>query len=417
MPYSMFRFLKNLVHTFLAWCSALIFRFPGRSMTVIGITGTDGKTTTTHCIYHILQSCGKKVSMVSSVEAIIAGKRYDTGFHVTTPGAWSLQRFMRKARNAGSEYFVLEVTSHALDQGRVVGASVNIAVVTNISHEHLDYHGSLENYWGAKAKLLRGAATSILNLDDPNVEFLLKRAKKKVVTFSLEKEANVTTKTLDIHPKILGEFNIANCLAAATVGLQIGIDRECIETAITTFTGIPGRMEEVQTKKPFRAIIDFAHKPNALRNALLAARRLTDKKVIVVFGCAGLRDRLKRPMMGEIAAELADCIVLTAEDPRTEDVRNIIDQIAQGCLKKNAVEAKKSDTRLVEKIKKEKNKTYFWRIPDRQEAINFSLRKLASAGDVVMLLGKGHEQSMCWGKTEYPWDEKQAVRKALYDSV
>lgn len=355
--------------------------------------------------------------MVSGIEAIISGKGYDTGFHVTTPGSWSLQRFMRRAKSAGSDYFVVEVTSHALDQGRVLGASVDIAVVTNMSHEHLDYHGNLENYWGAKAKLLRGATTSILNLDDPNVEFLRKRAKRKTVTFSLEKEADVTAKTIGLHPKILGAFNASNCLAAATVGLQLGIDTRCIERAIATFDGIPGRMEEIKAKKPFRIIIDFAHKPNALRNALSAARDFTEKKVIVVFGCAGLRDRLKRPMMGEIAAELADHIVLTAEDPRTEDVRDIIDQIAVGCLKKNASEAKKSDKRFVDRIGNETGKKYFWRIPDRQEAINFAIRKLASPGDLVMLLGKGHEQSMCWGKTEYPWDEKLAVRKALYDSV
>lgn len=413
----MFRFLKNIGHTIAAWFAVCAFRFPGRSMTVIGVTGTDGKTTTTHCIYHILKSCGKKVSMVSSVEAIIDGVRYDTGFHVTTPGAWSLQRFMRKARNAGSEYFVVEVTSHALDQGRTIGASVDIAVITNISHEHLDYHGTLHKYWSAKARLLRQAAINILNLDDPNVEFLQKRAKGKIVTFSLDKDADVTGKTVRLKPKILGAFNLSNCLAAAAVGLQVGIDVRCIEDAIASFDGIPGRMEEVKTKRAFRVIVDFAHKPNALKHALISARQLADNRVIVVFGCAGLRDRLKRPMMGEIAAELADHSVLTAEDPRTEDVRNIIDQIAQGCLKNGAKEGKKSDTRLIEKIKKEKRASYFWRVPDRQEAINFAIRKLASDGDVVMLLGKGHEQSMCWGKTEYPWDEKQAARKALYDAV
>lgn len=417
MPYSMFRFVKNLTHKFLAWCCALIFRFPGRSMTVIGVTGTDGKTTTTHCIYHILKSCGKNVSMVSSVEAIISGKRHDTGFHVTTPGSWSLQRFMRRAKSAGSDYFVVEVTSHALDQGRVVGASVDIAVVTNMSHEHLDYHGSLENYWGAKARLIKHAAVSILNLDDPNVEFLRKRAKRKIVTFSLEKDADITEKTISLHPKILGTFNRSNCLAASAVGLQLGIDTGCIQQAIATFEGIAGRMEEIKTKKPFRIIIDFAHKPNALRNALSAARNFTEKKTIVVFGCAGLRDHLKRPMMGEIAAELADHIVLTAEDPRTEDVRDIIDQIAAGCLKKNVSEAKKSDKQFIDRIGSKTGQKYFWRIPDRQEAINFAIRRLASPGDVVMLLGKGHEQSMCWGKTEYPWDEKLAVRKALYDTV
>lgn len=380
---------------------------------MIGITGTDGKSTTTHLLYHILKICGIPVSMVSTVEARIGDTVADTGQHVTTPSPWNLQRFMRQAVTSGSTHFILEVTSHGLDQGRVIGTSIDIAAITNISHEHIDYHRTYAKYRDAKAKIFRGVRWSILNKDDDNFDYLEKKASGTMVTISRNGPADITADMLPLKPKIMGDFNLLNCLTAAAIARLVDIPDACITKAIAQFTGLPGRMEELPTDKPFRVIIDFAHKPNAMEHALASARNMTRGKVIVVFGCAGLRDHVKRPTMGEIAARFADYTVLTAEDPRTEDVRDIIDQISLGCDNGGAEEAKRT-TRIPAKGS---TKKYYWRIPDRQEAINFAIRKLAEPGDIVMLLGKGHETSMCWGKTEYPWNEKEAARKALYDTV
>lgn len=407
----MLRFWKNLYHLLEALIACLRFGFPGRKMTVIGITGTDGKTTTSHLIYHILKTAGKRVSLVSSIEAIINGKTYDTGFHVTTPSSWQLQRLMREAGKGGSEYFVLEVTSHALDQHRIFGASIDIGLINNVSHEHIDYHKTLDHYRIAKAKILKGVKFSVLNKDDQNYDFLKTRANGQLVTFSLQKEADYSQNILQLKPKVYGRFNLQNSIAAATVASILQIGPTTIRRAIANFAGIPGRMEEVINDKKFKIFIDFAHKPNALEQVLKAARELTKRKLIVVFGCAGLRDKLKRPMMGEIAGKLADYAIFTAEDPRTEDVRNITNEIILGCLKTSMKEVnKKEDFQKYHSP----TKKYFWRIPDRQEAINFCIRKLGQKGDLILVCGKGHEKSMCYGKIEYPWDEKQAILKALY---
>lgn len=410
----MIRFFKNFLHLFTAGLASIYYRFPARQILVIGVTGTSGKTTTAHLIYEILKNAGKKVSLVSTIEAVINNTSYDTGFHVTTPSPWALQKFIRKAVDGKSKYFVLEVTSHALDQARVFGTSIDIGVITNISHEHLDYHKTLKNYTMTKAKILRGVKYSVINRDDSSFPFLLKKADGKVVTFATDSEADYSQEKFNLKPSIPGKFNLQNCLAATAVASILQIDKDTIAKSIAKFKGIAGRMEKVDAKGQFDIYIDFAHKPDALKHALLTARDETENKLIVIFGCAGLRDRLKRPMMGEIAAKLADFTILTAEDPRTEDVRDIIGQIADGCLKGGADEENKKDKSL-RGLKKEKK--YFWRIPDRQEAINFAVRNLAGKGDLILICGKGHEKSMCYGKVEYPWDEKQAIQKAIYGKV
>lgn len=383
-------------------------------MTVIGITGTDGKTTTSHLIYHILKNAGKKVSLISTVEAYINGKKYDTGFHVTTPSPWELQRFMSYAQKGGSQYFVLETTSHALDQYRVWGSSIDIGLINNVSHEHLDYHRTLDKYRNAKAKILSGVKYSVLNKDDASYEFLKNKAQGRLVTFSLGKGADITQEELKLRPSIIGEYNLRNCVAAVSVGKILHIDDDTLRKAVASFDLVPGRMEEVDLKKPYRVFIDFAHKPNALEEVLKTARTLTKRKLIVIFGCAGLRDRIKRPVMGQISGRLADYTILTAEDPRTEDVRSIINEISKGCTREKIKEANKRNFNSAVLDDKQK---YYWKIADRQEAINFGIKKLAQKGDLVIVCGKGHEKSMCWGKTEYPWDEKQAILKAAYGKI
>lgn len=384
-------------------------------MIVIGVTGTSGKTTTASMIYHVLKSAGKKVSAITTVSAVINGVNFDTGFHVTSPSPFALQKYFFQAYKGGCKYFVLEVTSHALDQHRILGTNVRIAVITNISHEHLDYHKTLEKYRDAKANILKGAEYAVLNADDASFDFLKNKTSAKIISYGIDKKADINLNNFPVKSRFIGKFQQYNFLAAAAVANLLKIDKRKIISAITSYPGIKGRWEELSIHKPFRVIIDFAHKPNALEEVLKAVRTITRRKLIVIFGCAGLRDKLKRPMMGKIAATLSDYVILTAEDPRTEDVRDIISEIAQGCPSGLITEADKKNKNL--KLLENNEKKYYWKIPDRQEAINFSVRRLARKGDVILLCGKGHEKSMCYGKIEYPWDEIKAVEKAINDTV
>jgi UDP-N-acetylmuramoyl-L-alanyl-D-glutamate--2,6-diaminopimelate ligase len=361
----MFQKLKNIYHLFQAILANVLYGFPSRKLKVIGITGTDGKTTTTHLIAHILKTVGKKVSFVSSIYASIGGKESDIGFHVTTPSSFALQRLLKQSVNNHDEYFVLETTSHALDQNRVWGINYEVGIITNITHEHLDYHKNYEEYTKTKLKLLEMAKVGIKNTD-------------KIANI-VEQIPNLTL------------FNKHNYSSAYMVCKRLGISDKGILKAMKTFELPKGRLDLVYDKD-FKVIIDFAHTPNALLQLLLAVRKLFLKKgrrLIHVFGSAGLRDFTKRPLMGEASAKYSDDIFITEEDYRTEDLKKICEQIGSGI----------------------KNKNYKI-ILDRQTAINEAI-KIAKAGDVVVLTGKAHEKSLCRGKTEEPWDEYAAVKKAL----
>ncbi len=384
--------VNNFYHLPKALLAVALNQYPASDMTVIGVTGTDGKTSTTNLIYHILKSAGFKVSMISTIKAVIGDKEYDTGLHVTNPDPFMLQKLLNEAKENGSKYAVLEVTSHGLAQYRNIGANISIGVITNISHEHLDYHKTMHNYIATKAKILKGVKYSVLNRDDKNFMTLKNHSCGRLFTFGVKKQADFTPKTFSFKTRLPGLYNKYNCLAAIAVARILGVEDEQIRKAVLSFKGIPGRMEEVKNKKGFRVFIDFAHKPNALENILLTSRKMTKGRVIAVFGAAGLRDRTKRPIMGEIAGRLADISVLTAEDPRTENVNRIINQISRGVQKTNGK---------------------LYKIPDRRKAINYAIKKLAKKGDLLLFLGKGHEKSMCFGKTEYPWDEKEEIIKAL----
>lgn len=406
----MWQTLKNLYHLLLAACASLFYRYPAKNLKVIGVTGTDGKTTTAHLIYHLLKSAGKKVFLISSVKAVISGKEYETGFHVTTPDPWEVQKYLRRAMDGGAEYVVLEVTSHALDQNRVVFCHFLVGVLTNITHEHLDYHRTWENYVAAKIKLFKMAKIAVINRDDASyqcIESLIQ--KDKVVTYGIKKRADFTPQSFPFKTKLLGEFNRYNALAAIACIKSLGVEEDLIRKALLSFAPPVGRLETV-VEKPFRVMVDFAHTPNALEKALKTVRSLTKGKIVVVFGCAGLRDFQKRPLMGEISTQYADISILTAEDPRTEDVNEIIEQISQGCLRGGA---KEITVNHFEDLFPYRGKPYFFRIPDRQEAINFAIQKLAKRGDLVIICGKGHERSMCFGKKEFPWSDHEVVKKAF----
>lgn len=409
--------------------AAAFYAFPARKLTVIGVTGTDGKTTTTNLIYQILLAAGIKAGMVSTVNAVIGDQVLDTGFHVTTPESPDVQRYLSQMVDAGLSHVVLEATSHGLSQHRVDACEFDLAVVTNITHEHLDYHGSYVEYRAAKSRLFTmlnqtvnkiqgNPRAAILNFDDSSYRFLanLTESLPKVRTISYSSLSPEMVRAEDIievssglhfeavssdyrflvSSKLTGLYNVSNCLAAIAATVNgLGIPWEHAQRGIENLQGIPGRMERIDLGQGFIAIVDFAHTPNALRVSLEAARKMTHGRVISVFGSAGLRDRAKRRMMAETSIRLADVTVLTAEDPRTESLEGILSEMAAGAVSQGGVEG-----------------VTFWKIPDRGDAICFAASQ-AEPGDVVIACGKGHEQSMCFGTTEYLWDDRIAMRAAL----
>ena len=438
----------------LTWIAASFYDWPGRKLTVIGVTGTDGKTTTTNLIYQVLLAAGLRAGMISTVNAVIGDEVLDTGFHVTTPDAHDVQRYLAKMVEAGLTHVVLETTSHGWAQYRVDACEFDIGVVTNITHEHMDEHGSYENYRAAKARLFSSLEITsekpqgnprlgVINRDDvKSFDFLnnlIHRTASLVevrkLNYGLSEDADVravdvnyspsgihfTAKSRDfdipVSSKLVGAFNISNCLAALTATVYgLKISQDVAARGIAALEGIPGRMERIDMGQNFTAIVDFAHTPNALKVSLEAARDMltteniesTEKnkkdsmhsmenkpRVIAVFGSAGLRDKAKRRIMAEISAEQADLTVLTAEDPRTESLDEILEEMADGARSRGGREGET-----------------FWRVPDRGEAIRFALR-LAREGDIVLSCGKGHEQSMCFGAREHLWDDRAAMRAAL----
>ena len=408
-----------------ALLSAAYFNFPARRMLIVGVTGTDGKTTTSTLIHSILSAHGLRTALISTIAARIDDQEMDTGFHTTTPEAFDLQRYLAEMEQAQCQAVVLETTSHALDQERVAYIDYDVAVVTNVTHEHLDWHGSWENYMQAKARLFRALETSqrkpdipkiaVLNLADKSYPFLREISSDEAFTYALDPSAGAMFTARDISVSrdgtsfrlvtpagevdaqiaLLGTYNVANALAASAAGLALGASLEEIARGLAAVKRIKGRMEFVY-RGEFDVVVDFAHTPNALAETIKVSRALVGDtgRVIVVFGSAGLRDVQKRRLMGAIAAD-ADVAVVTAEDPRTEDVNAIIAKIAAALIEKGRHEG-----------------TDFLRVPDRAEAIDTAIG-LARKGDLIVCCGKAHERSMAYGTVETPWDEFAAIEAAL----
>ena len=411
--------VKNIYHLFQAAVATVIYGFPSRNIKIIGVTGTDGKTTTVSLLYHILKSAGYKVSMISTVNAIVGEARFDTGFHVTTPSPFEIQKFLRMMVKAGSEYAVLEITSHSLDQNRVAFVNFAEAIITNVTNEHLDYHGSYDKYLRSKAKILNAVKYRILNADDESfkklsslgsgkmlsvgtkegVDFLAKDVKstQNRLDFNIQtKYKDVETQSVSVSTPLRGEFNVQNILLAVACAKTLDVVDKEITKALKDFPGVEGRMENIDEGQKFQVIVDFAHTPNSLEKALKSLKNITRNKLICVFGSAGERDIGKRPEMGRVAADGCDITILTGEDPRHESVGAIINQIAFGVEQKGGV----------------LNQNY-WKIPDRSRAIEKAIGLLANDGDTVAIFGKGHEKSMSIDGVEYPWSDQMAARNSL----
>ena len=420
----------------LAHLSAAWHGYPSRKLTMVGVTGTDGKTTTCNLIHSILTAAGRKSGLVTTVNAVMGERIMDTGLHTTTPDAPDVQRYLAEMVTAEMDSAVLEVTSHGLQQHRVTACDFDVAVVTNVTHEHLDIHGSLKGYQKAKAMLFQHLAASarkpgvpkvaVLNADDDSYRYLSRIPADRQLAYGIESRCKAGTDVIasDVRPSVadsrfkvrldsgqavqaaevefelrtmlVGEFNMYNILAATSAALALRVPVQAIQQGVWDVKGVIGRMERMDEGQDFMVLIDFAHTPNSLERALETARTLTQGRVIVVFGCAGLRDVEKRSWMGEIAGHLADVSILTAEDPRTESLEAILDEMIQGIERAGAVEGQ----------------SYF-RVPDRAEAIQFAV-DLAEPGDLVIACGKGHERSMCYDTVEMPWNEHEALRSALH---
>jgi UDP-N-acetylmuramoyl-L-alanyl-D-glutamate--2,6-diaminopimelate ligase len=425
-----------------AWaCACAIWEgFPSRDLTLIGVTGTDGKTTTVSLIHAILSASGIKAGLISTVKALIpspdwesgpltglskAWEDVETGLHTTTPDPPGIQRYLREMVERGATHAVVEVTSHGLAQRRIAGCDFDVAVVTNITHEHLDFHGSMHAYRQAKASLFKSLEDSfpkpgvpkisVLNRDDDSYHDLDAHQADRKITYSVRRAADVTAEDVElgrdrsrfnlcgptgcvrVETSLVGAYNVPNVLAAASVGVGLGVPLGAIAEGVGCVREVPGRMERVDEGQSFLAIVDFAHTPNALREALSAARGMIDegRRLLVVFGSAGLRDREKRRLMGHIAGDLADVVIVTAEDPRTESLEAIMAESAEAAQ----AEGKRRGRDL-------------FLLADRGEAI-LRACEMARPGDAVIACGKGHEQSMCFGTTEYPWDDRKAMRLAL----
>lgn len=399
------RKFKNKAHKALAVIFNVYYGKPSKSLKVIGVTGTDGKTTTSHLIYHILRKGGFKVALISTLGAYIDGESFETGFHVTTPSSQKIQKYILMAKNKGCTHLVLEVTSHALDQNRVWGIDFFIGVLTNITPEHLDYHKNFEEYVHTKLRLLKNSRITVVNSSGDWFDYVEKFVKGELRTYSLHKvvDGDLTLDNIPfkIKTNLVGEFNLENILAAIVVARLLKIKDNLIAKAIESYRAPTGRQQEIINSNGIKIIIDFAHTPNSFKRILPEFKKTTEGLMIHVFGAAGERDNAKRIEMGKIASEYDDIIILTSEDPRSEKVTNINKQIREGIP-----ESFDESIGASEKLKK------LYEIEDREKAIAFAV-SLAAKNDTVIITGKGHERSMNYGGKEIAWSDEEVVKKYI----
>ncbi len=386
---------------------------PSKELEVIGITGTDGKTTTSFLAVELLRAGGRRPGLIGTVAADIGDERLPNEDRNTTPESLELQELLARMVEAGNESVVMEATSHGLALERTRNCRFDVGVVTSVTSEHLEFHGSLEAYRRAKARLVEEAPLAILNTDDDAYAFFRERARDRVLTYGIDAVADLRATELvadaagsrftlvapdwrgEVTTPMPGRFNVSNALAALAVAHAEGVAWPVAVDALARTMGVPGRMERVDAGQPFAVVVDYAHTADSLGKVLRMLRPVTRGRLIAVFGSAGERDPTKRPAMGRVSAELADVTVVTDEDPRLEDPRAINEAIADGARSAGGVDG---ESLLV--------------IDDRREAIARAMA-MAREGDVVLLAGKGHETSIFYGADKLPWDDREVARDAL----
>jgi UDP-N-acetylmuramoyl-L-alanyl-D-glutamate--2,6-diaminopimelate ligase len=411
--------LRLFYHKVKAIMAALWYRFPAESMTVIAVTGTNGKTTTCHLITDILREAGHKVGMITTADFRIDHEVVVNEYKMTTLSPFVFQQLLRRMVDRGCAYAVVEVTSHAMDQSRLWGVNVDVALLTNISHDHLDYHGDIPSYIEAKGKLFNllnharrkpnVPKISILNGDDPAVDYFQQFVADRTYIYGLKKGSfqasnlemtqngtkflfKIPNHEFEIQLPLPGRFNVENALAAATVGVVLQLNLNVIERALKDAKSVPGRLERIDEGQGYAIVVDYAHAPDSLEKLLSMFRELTPQRLIVVFGATGDRDRSKRPIMGQIVDRYADVVVLTDDDPYTEDRLEILEQVAKGIPRQEGAG--------------------FWQIPERHQAIRLALA-MARSGDTVIIAGKGCEPFQVVGTEKIPSDDREIVRNFL----
>lgn len=394
----------------LALLADKFYKHPSKSLTMVGVTGTNGKTTTTHLIAAIWRKLGIRPGVIGTIHNLIGEKVLPV--NNTTPESLDLQKILAQMVEEGVQGVAMEVSSHALALNRVAGVEYDMAVFTNITQDHLDFHGTMEEYLAAKSKLFtKGIRYAVINADDPAAEQLKQVSQGKVYTYGIDQPCDIQAKDIivsakgvsftacgpwgehHLNLKLTGRFNVYNALAAYTAGMALGASGELVKAALEEVPGVAGRFELVDQGQDFAVVVDYAHTPDGLENILTTARQITSGRLITVFGCGGDRDRTKRPIMGEIAARYSDIPVVTSDNPRTEEPEKIIEDVLEG----------------VNKISSPEN---YLVICDRREAINRAI-ELAQKGDVVVIAGKGHEDYQIIGDTKYPFDDRLIAKEAI----
>jgi UDP-N-acetylmuramoyl-L-alanyl-D-glutamate--2,6-diaminopimelate ligase len=395
----------------MAYASAAVFKYPTKQLKLVGITGTNGKTTTAHLIDSIIKARDGISALMGTINARIGAESIKAEH--TTPESSEVQRFMRRAVDIGARAAVMEVSSHSLDLHRVDACEFEVAVFTNLTRDHLDYHGTMDDYFAVKRRLFNGEVASpryaVINVDDPRSNELIKACNGKVITYGLKYGADVKTDMFSLTlsglnfivatPKgdvrvsspLVGRPHVYNILAAIGTGVALGYDAQTIERGINSCPVVTGRFERVPTDEGFAVIVDYAHTDDAMRNVLKTAREVARGRIITVFGCGGDRDRTKRPLMGQAAARFSDVVIVTSDNPRSEDPLDIIGEIEPGLISIG--------------------KPYM-KIPDRREAI-FHAIKEAQPGDLILLAGKGHEDYQVIKERTLHFDDREVAREAL----
>ena len=401
-------------------------KFPSKKLTLIGITGTDGKTTTSILLYETLKKAGINVGVITTIGAKFKDKEIDTGLHMTSPDPSLIHKIFNQMIDEGVTHVVCEVTAHALDQYRFFGCNFKVAAITNISHEHLDYFHTPQDYLNAKLKIFNQTGYAVLNRDDKSFDYLKNNLKIKYLSYGVNKKSDLQATNIKTTKSLLNfsvnnllfstdsiyHYQIYNILAVLGIINFLKIDPQFLIDTVKYFPATKGRREVVNNDYDIKTIVDFAHTPNALENTLSSLKTNTKGKLIVIFGATGGRDQSKRPKMGNIVSKIADIALITADDTRNEKVEDINQQIISG-IDKNLIQIDHTLnlSQIKNKINKSKQFIYF-NIFNRQDAFNLAV-KIAQPGDTIIACGKGHENTILHGKIEYPWSENEAFRAAF----